>query len=91
MVSMHPRVFGNWAFLMDGPGATIHSCIGYEAWTAVVQNCRFLYYKWQPMRVGCLILPYLVIIDIGCSPHGFPHSLDTKEMSEYVTRHFAWD
>ncbi|KAJ8421606.1 hypothetical protein Cgig2_025735 [Carnegiea gigantea] len=34
---------------MDSPGATVHSCIGYEAWTAVVRNCRFLYYKRQLM------------------------------------------
>ncbi|KAJ8424793.1 hypothetical protein Cgig2_017309 [Carnegiea gigantea] len=27
----------------------------------------------------------------GVLPMAFPHSLDTKAMSEYVTRHFAWD
>ncbi|KAJ8421645.1 hypothetical protein Cgig2_019218 [Carnegiea gigantea] len=28
---------------------------------------------------------------IGVPPMAFPHSLDRKTMSEYVTHHFAWD
>jgi len=36
MVGMHLGVFENWAFVTDGPGATVHSCTGFEAWMAVL-------------------------------------------------------
>ena len=91
MPDMHPGVFGNWAFVTDELGATIHSCIGFEPRATVVRNCRFLYYKRQLTGIGYLILPYLVIAVIGCSLNGFPYSLDTKAMGEYVIRHFTWD
>ncbi|KAJ8430981.1 hypothetical protein Cgig2_027694 [Carnegiea gigantea] len=78
MAGTHPVVLGNWAFEIDDSAATVHRCIDYEAWMAT-------------FGVGCLILPYSVIAAIGVPLMAFPRCLDTKAMSEYVTRHFAWD
>ncbi|KAJ8439689.1 hypothetical protein Cgig2_010186 [Carnegiea gigantea] len=54
MVGMHPGVFRNWAFVMDGPGATVHSCTGFEAWTAMGEYV-IRHFEWD--RRGVVFLP----------------------------------
>ncbi|KAJ8444094.1 hypothetical protein Cgig2_025095 [Carnegiea gigantea] len=71
--------------------ATDHKWASFETWTAVLGNCLLRKYKRQLPRRGWSILHVSVTIVIWRSFHGFPCSLSTKEMAEYVVRHFVWD
>ncbi|KAJ8445935.1 LOW QUALITY PROTEIN: hypothetical protein Cgig2_009864 [Carnegiea gigantea] len=63
---------------MDGPGATIHTCMSYEACTAT-------------LSARLSLLPHSAIIAIRLLSMASLRCLDTKAMSEFIIRRFSWD